>query len=65
MQIYQWWEKRKKEYQTVDVMYKNKENIEHRMQIDMIGEQCRQDKWDTMRKTMRSKENEWTLIYSN
>ena len=31
----------------------------------MNKEQCKQDEWATMRKTKRSKENEWALIYSN
>ena len=31
----------------------------------MNKEQCKQDEWATMRKTNRSKENEWALIYSN
>ena len=31
----------------------------------MNKEQCRQGKWNTMKGTNRSKENEWALIYSN
>ena len=41
------------------------ENIEHIMQIDMNKEQCKQDEWNTMRRTNRSKENEWPLIHPN